>query len=95
MSSSFSAACILLASQHPIFIRHVGVGRDELKSITLFINPSPTHTPAFTHVTHLSLTRVVTSATVYHSLCLVYFFFFLSTLSFTVQIAFGPIRDNE
>ena len=42
MSFKFPPACILLASQHPIFTRHVGVGRDEPKSITLFINPSPT-----------------------------------------------------
>ena len=35
----------------------------------------------------------MTSATVHHILCLVYLF--LSTLSFAVQIAFGPIRDNE
>ena len=43
MSSSFPAACMLLASQHPIFTGHVGVGRDE----PLFINPSPTLTVTF------------------------------------------------
>ena len=74
-----------------------GVGRDKPISITLFNHPSSTHIhPYFTHVTHGSLTRVVTSATVHHILCLVSCCTcFFSTLSFAVQIAFSPIRDNE
>ena len=67
-----------LSSQHLIFTRHVDVGRDEPKSTALFIyHILHIHIPAFTHVTHLSLTRVVTSATVYHIMpsIMLYLFF--------------------
>ena len=67
------ASCIhaSLASQHPISLDTLARDETNPNRQLYYLSITYIYIPAFTHVTHLSLIRVVTSTTVHHILCLV------------------------